>query len=302
MKIQNKIYVIIVSYNKVNSVIKAVESVMNNDLNIEIILIDNSENIKIFNGLKNKLEIYNNIFFINNKTNLGFSKAVNQGIKIAIENKTDYILLLNDDAYLDKNCLPLLINALEKDKKALLAGPTIFYEKYPNKVWHTGGYFNKLTMGIDIPYKNKTVDFSFFKILQPKKVDFLTGCVLLLKKEAIEKVGFFDENLFFYGEDLDYSLRVKKAGFELLWVPNAFAWHDIDIIKYRTTPFVLYNLAKSNVLVRKKLFDRSLFYYYLVLHFFLYTPFRIYQILRGSKNFESIKAWIKGTIEGLKND
>lgn len=121
----------------------------------------------------------------------------------------------------------------------------------------------------------------------------------MLKREVVEKVGLFDEDLFFYGEDLDYSLRVKKAGFKLLWVPYAFAWHDIDIEKGRTNPFVMYTLAKSNIIVRKKNFSNLYFLYYLSIHFLFHTPFKVYQILKGSRNLNSVKAWLKGTRDGI---
>jgi len=219
--------------------------------------------------------------------------------KISLKKKADYILLLNDDAYLDKYCVKYLLDALEKNPKAMLAGPTIFYHIYKNKVWHTGGYYNKFLGKIEIPYKNKSIEPEHFKNLRTQGVDFLTGCVLMMKKEIVEEVGLFDENLFFYGEDLDYSLRVKKAGFRLLWVPYAFAWHDIDIEKGRTTPFVMYHLARSNIILRRKNFSKFYFIYYLLIHLFLYTPFRSYQILKGSKNLYSIKAWLRGTWNGI---
>lgn len=293
------LYAIIISYNKIEPVVKAINSVFDSYNRAKIILIDNSEEPYILQELKERLKNFSNIIFVKNKTNVGFSKAVNQGIKIALDNGADYILLLNDDAYLDDYCIEHLIKALETDEKSMLAGPTIFYHNAKNKIWHTGGYFNKFLGSIWIPYKNKDVDIDTFKTFSIKEVDFLTGCVLMIKKEAIEKVGFFDEDLFFYGEDLDYSLQVKKKGFKLLWVPYAFAWHDIDIEKGRTSPFVMYNLARSNIILRRKNFDEMYFYYYLVLHFLLYTPYRLYQIWKGSRNFKSLIAWLKGTWDGL---
>jgi len=299
--VKPKLYVVIISYNKIEPVIKAIKSCRESYPKSKIILIDNSENLEIFKELKHKLGVLSDIVFIKNESNLGFSKAVNQGIKIALENNADYVLLVNDDAYVDKDCIPQLLEALENNEKALLAGPTIFYKNEPNKIWHTGGYFNKLLGNIKIPYKNKIINPNSFKKMHSKEVDFLTGCVLMIKKEAYEKIGYFNEELFFYAEDLDYSLRVKKAGYKLLWVPSAFAWHDIDMKKGRTSPFVMYNLARNNIIVRKKHFNSLYFYYYLLLHFFVYTPYRVYQILRGSKEFTSIKSWFKGTLEGIIN-
>ena len=295
-----KVCAIIISYNKVNSVIKAIKSVLESYSNSKVILIDNSEDVNIFRILKNKLKMYSNITFIKNKENLGFAKAVNQGIKVALREKADYILLLNDDAYLERNCINYLIDVLERDKKALLAGPTIFYHKNRTMVWHTGGYFRKLLGSIYIPYKNKKLPFSYFKTLAPKEVDFLTGCVLLIKKEAIEKVGVFDEKLFFYGEDLDYSLRVKKMGYKLVWVPYAFAWHDIDVDNGRVSPFVMYNLSKSKMLVRRKHFNLYYYIFYVIVHFSLLSGKRFFDLVVRKRKLDSFIAWFKGALDGIK--
>jgi GT2 family glycosyltransferase len=298
---KRSLYTIIISYNKLEPVFRAVDSVFKNHKHSKIILIDNSEDTYFFKKLKQKLKTYKeNILFIKNKKNLGFSKAVNQGIKIALNKGADYILLLNDDAYLDKNCIPYLIEALDKDNKAMLAGPTIFYDKDKSKIWSTGGYFNKLLGNIKILLKNKKVNPDTLKNLNIQEVDFLTGCVLMIKSEAIKKIGLFNEDLFFYGEDVDYSLRAKRKGFKILWVPYAFAWHDVDIVKGRTNPFVMYNLSRSKIIIRKSHFKRKYFIYYLILHFLLHTPYKFYQILRGSKDFDSIKFWLKGTWDGIR--
>lgn len=296
-----KLYTIILLYNKLNAPIKAALSAFQSYNYNNFIFIDNS-GLGLINKIKYNLKKYNLTFFsIVNEKNEGFAKAVNKGINYALKNKAKYILLLNDDAYVDKACIPLLLEYLEKDKQALMAGPTIYYTRKNNLVWITGGYFDKLLSKISIPFKNKKIDFGYFKNFPVQEVEFLTGCVLLIKAQAFKEIGFFDEDLFFYGEDLDFCFRVKKRGFKLLWVPYAFAWHDIDIEKERTNPFTMYNLAKSNIIVRRKNFNKPYFFYYLLLHFSLYTPFRLYQILKGSKNFDSIKAWFKGTWDGINS-
>jgi len=125
-----EVYTIVISYNKIEPTIKAIRSIFTSYKASKIILIDNSETEYYLKKIKGKLKEYQeNILFIKNHTNLGFAKAVNQGIKVALKNGADYILLLNDDAYLDKDCVKNLINALENTPKAMLAGPTIFYHK-----------------------------------------------------------------------------------------------------------------------------------------------------------------------------
>jgi GT2 family glycosyltransferase len=295
------ISIIIISYNRIESIIRAVKSISTHYKNYRFIVIDNSESIQFFENLKMKLRRYDEIILLKNSQNFGFAKAVNQGIEIAMKNENcRYILLLNDDAYVDKNCIPKLIDALEKDEKALLAGPTICYGKSPNTVWSAGGYFDKFLSRIRIPLKNKNITIEELDKIPIQEVDFLTGCVLLIKREAIEKVGFFDEGFFFYSEDLDYCFRVKKAGYKCLWVPSAIAWHDIEMSARFSSPFVMYNLAKSGIIVRRKHFTGLLKLWNVLIFIFLHTLNKFLIFILGKSNFSAIKAWVNGIADGLE--
>ncbi len=294
-----KLGIVVVSFNKKIDIIKCLASCKCKSVTISYYIIDNSTDTNIAQEIEKFANLYG-AFYYKTQENIGFAKAVNIGIKKALQDKCDYILLLNDDAFLEDNCISSLIQALENNKGALLAGPTIFYSAKPDVVWSSGGYFNKFLSKINLIYKNKKLKISDLKTAKVHTVDFLSGCVLLIKKEAIEKIGYFDEDLFMYAEDLDYCLRVKQKGYKVLYVPFAFAWHDIDIINSRTNFFVMYHLARSNIIVRKKRFKIWYFFYYLLLHFLLYTPFRIYQTLKGDKIINGTKGWFKGTFDGIK--
>ncbi|MFZ8805891.1 MAG: glycosyltransferase family 2 protein [Candidatus Calescibacterium sp.] len=296
-----KLAVVIVTYNRLQSVAKAIQSVFNSCPDCTIILIDNSPNTFCFENLKRSLEKCKNVFLFKNPYNYGFAKAVNQGIKIVMEKgKYDYILLLNDDAYLDKYCIPILIETLEKDERSLLAGPTIFYYRFPNKVWSAGGYFDSFTSRIIIPLKNKNVSIEELSNLSVKEVDFLTGCVLMIKYKAIKEIGLFDENFFFYSEDLDYSFRVKKAGYKCIWVPSAIAWHDIQIIDRFNSTFALYNLAKSGIIFRRKHFKGGALVVNLMNFVFFQTTHKFFYLLLNKGNLSSINAWFRGIIDGFR--
>ena len=229
-------------------------------------------------------------YYIYNKSNLGFSKAVNQGIK-TFEN-SNFFLLINNDAFLSPNCLKELIKSSED---AAIVGPRIFYKDNPNIIWQGGGFFKKIKLGISVPEKNKIA-----KNNKNVKVDFLSGCVILIPKKAYSKIGLFDEKFYFYGEDLDYCLRAKKNGVKIIYVPKATAYHNIKKIEQsRTNPFVLENLAISYFLIIRKHF-RILLLYGIFLFIFAYTPFRLIQIFKGGNNYKNIIFWFRGMVKGLK--
>ena len=255
---------------------------------LQILIIDNNSGDGCTQLLQRDFPTHQYIF---NNENFGFAKGVNQGIGLSIK-QSDYFLLVNNDAELESKCLNSMLEA--SDEEALV-GPAIFYKNKPNTIWQGGGFFSKLKMNIAVPDKNKH-NISH----QLQEVDFLSGCILLIPKKIIELVGKFDENFFFYGEDLDFCLRTKRMGLKILYCPQARAWHNIqNIIASRTNTFVLKNLAFSYHLIIKKHYSH-LRIYGLILFLCLYSPFRFYQIVRGGNNWYNINAWIKGGLQGWK--
>jgi len=306
----NILKVILISHNKIDPLVKAIQTAIDSYQNIHFIIIDNSESLPFFENIKKTLNRFKDVTLIKNSKNYGFAKAVNQGINIAItDNNCKYILLLNDDAYVDKDCIPKLIDALENDDKAFIAGPTIYYVENPNKVWSAGGYFDRFLSRIRIPLKNKEISIDELKRNLIQEVDFLTGCVLLIKREAIDKVGFFDEAFLFYSEDLDYSFRVKKAGYRCLWVRSSIAWHDIDLNTRFNTPFVVYNLAKSGIIFRLKHFKGCEKIWNILVFILIHTFQKIITIFFNKKDaycakkkIPLITSWFKGLIDGFKGE
>lgn len=232
-----------------------------------------------------------------NDKNYGFSGGMNIGIQKAMDLGADYVFILNNDTIVDDDCLMNLYNSITSNSSAAVAGPAIMYHSNPEKLWQAGGYFNKLKMGLSVPDKGKK--YSEIKHIT-REVSFLTGCALLVPRKTFQIVGLFDSSLFFYGDDVDYGLRIKKSGLKMLFVPAAKVWHKIDDITVdRTTPYVLYHLARSTVIVLRKNFSGIEKYYGIFLQFTLYTSFRIWQTIKGRRGWQSISSWLKGLIDGV---
>lgn len=287
-----KITAIILNYKNYLDAKECILSLQNQslpaDCMLNILIIDNASGDSSTHKLQAEFPQHRYIF---NEENLGFAKGVNQGIKLA-QSDSDYFLLVNNDAELAPDCLAGLIK--ESDGKAI-TGPAIYYKKEPDIIWQGGGYFSKLRMNIIVPDKNQAKHDSASLV-----VDFLSGCVLLIPKSAIDIIKGFDENFFFYGEDLDFCLRAKKNNIAIKYCPRLSASHNIERAAIsRTSPFVLENLAFSFILILRKHF-KSQALYGLILFFFVYTPFRIYQIFIGGGKLRNIYFWLKGGLKACK--
>ena len=292
-----KITAIILNFNNYEDLKECLKSIELQDANkeheINVVIIDNNSEDESTQKIKIEFPKHEYIF---NTENLGFSKGVNQGIK-KTWNNSDLFILINNDAYLEASCINELLSSIEEFDNVGISGPKIFYKHKPEIIWQSGGFFKKIKMGISVKDKNKE-----FKKTKKKfnDVDFVSGCIMLLNKKMLEKIGLFDENFFFYGEDLDICLRAKKLGFRVIYNSEATSWHNIkEITKTRTSPFVLENLSKSYALIAKKHYPNLIVYSSLIF-LLLYTPFRMLQIIIGGNNILNIKFWIKGFFDGLK--
>jgi GT2 family glycosyltransferase len=237
------------------------------------------------------------MLFIRNAKNEGFAGGQNIGIRAAFDAGAEMVFSVNNDTVIDPGCLGLLVEALVRDPEAGIAGPAIMYFKNPEKVWQAGGYFNPVRAGVVVPGKGGTARDLPSEV---RDVSFLTGCAILIRKRVFETVGMLDTSYFFYGEDLDFDLRVRAAGMRLLFVPRARLWHKIDeVATDRTSPYVLYHLARSTVMLFRRRFEIPYRWYGIALQFALYTPFRFWQILKGGSGWQACAAWLKGLTRGM---
>ncbi len=226
--------VIIVSFNTSklldNCLSSLIKSIKSDELQgkTEIIVVDNNSNDGSIEMVQKK---YPQVVLIQNKDNLGFSRANNQGIRRA---KGDKIMLLNSDTQLKDQSLNLLLDFIDNSPLIGALGPTIL--DTDGSLQYSAGFFPTLPKVFcwmwfidDIPLFNRIIKAYHLenRIFYEKKriVDWVTGAVLLFKKKVIEKAGLLDEKLFMYGEEVEWCFRIKKAGYQIIYSPIISVFH-----------------------------------------------------------------------------
>ena len=231
-----KVFISIINFNGEKNTLECLRSIDNlnmTGIDLNVVVIDNASKEKL--NLKENFLQNASLKIILNEKNLGFSEGHNLGIKYALSNNADYIIILNNDTILDKNLVYELLNAFDKDSKIGIVSPKIYFAKgyefhkdrYKNEdtgnvLWYAGGdmdWNNVLGKhrGVD------EVDKGQFDV--EKETDFSSGCCMGIKKEVFEKIGFLNKKYFLYYEDNDYSQRVKRAGYKVIYTPKAVLWH-----------------------------------------------------------------------------
>jgi len=263
-----KVFIIIVNWNNWPDTLECLESLKNIDYpDYRIIVVDNGSTDGSAEKIKEYIKDIVPCFrqpadFIPVRCNRGFAAGNNPGIDFALKNKADYVLLLNNDTTVDKDFLKRLAEAGEDNKKAGILGSSIYFYSQPDKIWFLGGKFNWLKTRWTKGRGHLGLDFPVNELFKEKnqKVNFITGCCMLIKREAVEKIGNLDERFFLYYEDVDYCLRARKAGFDCLVVPSAKIWHKISssvsglgspkILRYHYRNVMLLTEKNAPVLIR----------------------------------------------------
>jgi len=251
------ISVIIINYNTADLTIKAMQalSMAEPNLALDYIVIDNNSRHPLN---RDRLVNSANVQLILNKNNIGFARAVNQGIEIA---KGEYILLLNSDVMMRTGVLTKLLVIMERSAHIGIIGPKMQYPNGRTQV-SCGKFptffreFMRLSkLGQILPGGTLNDDNFFNKKYYQKAVpvDWVSGGCMLLRRATVSDVGLFDKNYFFGIEDVDYSYRAKQKGWQVIFNPSDSVIHyhgqsvggrrSIARLKYERTG-ILYFLRK----------------------------------------------------------
>ncbi len=294
MPVQNGktvVLIYVLNWNQPDLTLDCVNSLLDQkgDIESKITIIDNGsadDSIEIF-----QKELPETIAIISNQKNLGFQGGMNTGISDALQKDAEFILLLNNDTVADPYMLDNLVNRFPED--AGLVSPLMLYYDHPDRAWSIGGKINLVFLEITKPYQE------FLPI--PEKIlerDFLPSCAWLIKRTVFETVGYLDERFFpIYYDDLDFCLRVRRAGFRIYLIPQAKLWHKVSLsVGGQYSPTERYLMARnSGYYFRKNMrcWQAPLIFLYRLGSAFLWT-FRL--IIKG--NMTALKSYWKGFFEG----
>tara|TARA_B100000575_G_C23135852_1_gene659835 strand:- start:1878 stop:3458 length:1581 start_codon:yes stop_codon:yes gene_type:complete len=226
----------------------------------EVIVVDNNSVDGSVEMIKNN---FPNTIIINNKKNVGFSKANNQAIKIA---KGDIVLMLNPDTVIQEKTLKYVLNFinvtnnvgavgikmvdgkgnfLPESKRSLPKPSTAFYKIFGlSKVFPNSKKFGKYHL-------------NFLDKDKIHEIDVISGAFLMTKKSVLEEVGFLDERFFMYGEDIDLSYRIQKKGYINYYLPDHSIIHYKGESTKKTSVNYIFTFYNAMILFVKKHYDKK---------------------------------------------
>lgn len=269
-----KVCVIVVHYMGEELTRECLKSLKkSNYTELEIILVDNNSPDRAGERLHKE---FPGTGFIKLEENRGYTGGANAGFRVGMKGEAKYILLLNNDTVCEPDMIPNLVEAGEDNPGAGMLSPKILYFEPKDHIWYAGGSYS-LYLGRPHHYRKGKPERE--KTGAPKKVTYLTGCAPMIKREALEETGLLDESLFHIAEDLDLCLRMKKAEYDLIYVPEARLYHkeSIATIKKFGSDAQLYLATRNMLTVHRKhsrFYHDIIFYPWFTVRWFLYQSIK----------------------------
>lgn len=225
--------IIIVSYNTKDLLKECVESIYKTvgDLSFEIIIVDNASGDGTKEEITNPKSQIPNLIYIQNKKNLGFSTANNIGVKKA---SGRYVLFLNPDIVVYENTLQGMVKFMDGQAQAGAATCKLImpngkiddatHRGFPTP-WNSFAHFLGLAKFLGKTKLFGGYNLGFMNLSVTHEIDALAGAFMIVRREAGEQVKWWDEDYFFYGEDLDFCFMLKQKGWKIYYVPGFSVLH-----------------------------------------------------------------------------
>ncbi|OGI15600.1 MAG: hypothetical protein A2Z52_01225 [Candidatus Moranbacteria bacterium RBG_19FT_COMBO_42_6] len=212
-----KISILIVNYKSKHCLKACIASILENlkDKNFEIVVINNDKEEDLAEALTEFPEIQ----VINLRQNVGFGKAINIGAKTA---QGEWLMFLNPDTQLLTN-QSQMFSFFEAREKAAIISPKLIENSGKAQKWSAGTdprLLDLIRNNIGLAKSRKK-----WKSRKTRKVDWVSGAAMLVKKNLFDQIGGFDENIFMYYEDIDLCKRAREAGKEVFYFPHDRVLH-----------------------------------------------------------------------------
>ncbi len=266
---KNETAVIICNYNGGEDTVKCIEAVIHSkDIKCDIYVVDNAST----DGSADRIgrQFGKKVTILQNAENLGGSGGFGRGLRMAVDEGYPYIMMLDNDAYVDRDTIKKLHRYLEENPSVGIAGAKIMMSDDPGRIMDYA----------------KTIDFEAFidrskwcgkldseETQEPRECDFAAATAAMVRREVLLKCGGMDEAHFIYYDDIELGYRIKQSGYKVVSLGNAKAWHKSGMTRKTSNTFARYYLTRNRYRFFAKYMpeeDMERFTEYILSHAFSY--------------------------------
>ena len=253
-----EVSIVTINYNGLADTCALIETIPFNE-NMEVIVVDNASNNHEAETIAKR---YPQVNVVQSKKNRGFAGGNNLGIQAA---QGKYIFLVNNDTVFKDYNIQSLIDRIESSSDIAIVCPKIRFAWGKNPIQFAG--YSKLSK---ISVRNHAIGFNEIDCGQhdtAHSTPYAHGAAMLIRREAIDKVGMMPECFFLYYEELDWSMMFNRAGYQIWYEPKCTIYHKESQATGQDSPLRTYYITRNRLLLVKrnpKEFNKTLAYLYLL--------------------------------------
>ncbi len=257
--------------------------------NIEVIIVDNASKENP-SSIKEK---YPWITFIESKENLGFAGGNNLGFKVA---QGKYFLMLNNDTEVSSDFLEPLVSRMECDPTIGAASPKIIFHHTPGTLQFAG--FNPIN-----PYTGRGTAIGFGmkddeKFNRSMPTSRAHGAAMMISKKVVQEIGMMADLYFLYYEEMDYSERIKRAGYSIWYEAHSCIYHKESMATGKGSTLKTYYLTRNRILYQRRNVNGITLMISLLFLTFIAVPKNTFMYLLKGK-IDMLRAFYKGILWNL---
>lgn len=218
---KKSIAIVICNYNKEDYIINCIKSILESTINdFDIYVVDNASTD---NSVKMIREAYGDqIILMVNSENRGGSGGFNEGLREALKQDYEYLMCVDNDVVFDSAAVEELRKFLEKHPEVGMVGSKAFYMDYPDRIWGYGGEIN-FDRYVHIDHYRNQIDTE--NIPEFVFADYVPACSLMVRTQAVRRVGIMPEDNFIYWDDMEWGYCFNQAGYKVAVCGASKVWH-----------------------------------------------------------------------------
>jgi hypothetical protein len=223
---ESAVWIVLLNWNGIDDTLDCLRSLQEvNYRNFHVLVVDNGSG----DDSVGRLQRYEARFpfeLIETRRNLGFAEGNNVGIRRALAQGAEYVLLLNNDTVVDPNFLGAFVCAAQARPDGAVFSGRIYYFDCPSTLWYAGATWRCEGQYFQHDGIGQVDDGAAYQ--QIVETDYASGCAFFMRASALQTIGLLDAKYFLTYEESDLCYRARKAGFRVLFVPEAKLWHKVS--------------------------------------------------------------------------
>lgn len=209
---------VIVHWQDPDDTLGCVETVLQ-EPGVDVLVVDNGSRVPVGDLLACRVP---GVRCVRNPVNLGYAGGANVGLRDALDHGADVVLLLNNDARVSRGATAAACAALAADRRIAVVGAKVLLREDPSRLWLAWGRVTWRESLVAL-YGAEAPDGPRWSVA--RDVEWVGGCAMWFRREALEQLGGFDEAFFAYHEEVDWCVRANRAGWRVVYRPEVVVTH-----------------------------------------------------------------------------